>query len=71
MGGFDGYESLNTVEVLDLNSKDSAKFEMLDIKMPSRIKNGVAIMNENDQSVYMFGGWDEKETLSSVFRFDT
>ena len=27
-------------------------------------------MNQANQSIYMFGGWDEKETLSTVFRFD-
>ena len=68
MGGFDGYDCLNCVEVLDL--KESS-FKKLPDKMPSRIKNGVAIMNEEDQCIYMIGGWDEKETLSSVFRFDT
>lgn len=39
--------------------------------MPSRIKNGFCVMNEEDKCVYMIGGWDEKETMSSVFKFDT
>jgi hypothetical protein len=45
MGGFDGYDCLNCVEVLDMKDK---KFKKLPDKMPSRIKNGVAIMNEED-----------------------
>ena len=28
-------------------------------------------MNEKDQCIYMIGGWDEKETMSSVFKFNT
>lgn len=46
------------------------KFELLE-NMPSRIKNGFCVMNEEDQCVYMIGGWDEKETMSSVFKFNT
>ena len=68
MGGFDGYECLNCVEMLDLSTNTG--FQSLE-KMPARIKNGCAVMNESDQSIYIFGGWDEKETMSGVFRFDT
>ena len=39
--------------------------------MHTRVKNGAAVFNEEDQSIYIFGGWDEKETMSSVFRYDT
>ena len=28
-------------------------------------------MNEEDQCIYIIGGWDEKETLKTVFRYDT
>lgn len=69
MGGFDGYESLHDVEVLDL-SQPGSTFEALP-KLPSRIKNGVAIMNEDDQCIYLIGGWDEKNTLGTVFRYNT
>jgi hypothetical protein len=67
MGGFDGYECLNSMEMLDLNTNE---LKTLD-RMPSRIKNGYAIMNEADNCIYIIGGWDEKETMSCVFRFDT
>ena len=69
LGGWDGYDSLNTVEVLDLGAPD-CKFVEMPNKMPARIKNGVAVMNDDDDAIYMFGGWDEKETMSSVFRYD-
>ena len=46
LGGYDGYESLADVEVLDLNAENS-KFEALP-DMISRIKNGISIMNEED-----------------------
>ena len=66
MGGFDGYDCLNEMEVLDLATSEAKALP----KMPSRLKNSVAILNEEDDGIYMFGGWDEKETLSSVFRYD-
>lgn len=28
-------------------------------------------MNEEDQCIYIIGGWDEKETLKTVFKYDT
>ena len=68
-GGWDGYESLNSVEIIDLGSPDS-KFQELPNPKPSRIKNGVAVVNDADDAIYMFGGWDERETMSSVFRYD-
>ena len=39
--------------------------------MAGRVKNGYAIFNESDQSVYIFGGWDEKETQNTVWRYTT
>ena len=69
MGGYDGYESLNEMEFVDLNSSEP-KFEALP-NMPSRIKNGFAVFNEKDDCIYMLGGWDEKNTMTSVFKFDT
>ena len=42
MGGFDGYECLNSMEMLDLNTNEMTTLE----RMPSRIKNGCAVMNE-------------------------
>ena len=69
MGGFDGYESLNEMEFVDLNEPEP-KFEALP-DMPSRIKNGFAVFNEQDQCIYMLGGWDEKNTTTSVFKFNT
>ena len=49
LGGFDGWECLADVEVLDffnLNA-ENPKFEVLP-KMMSRVKNGISIMNEED-----------------------
>jgi len=58
LGGFDGWECLKEVEVVDL-SVDTPKFEAIP-DMESRVKNGVAILNESDQCIYIIGGWDEK-----------
>ena len=68
MGGFDGWECLKEVEIVDFN-KEKPVFEVLP-DMACRIKNGVAVLNESDQCIYIFGGWDEKETLSTVFKFN-
>lgn len=68
LGGFDGWECLKDVEMVDFN-KDRAVFEALP-DMPCRVKNGVAVLNEQDQCIYIFGGWDEKETMNTVFKFD-
>jgi hypothetical protein len=46
LGGFDGYDCLNSVEVLDCTK--NSEFVAVKDPMPSRIKNGVAIMNEDD-----------------------
>ena len=46
LGGFDGWESLNSVEMLDL-SKQKSNFEIQE-NMISRVKNGVAVFNEQD-----------------------
>ena len=46
MGGFDGYESLNEMEFVDLNEPEP-KFEALP-NMFDRIKNGFAVFNEQD-----------------------
>ena len=42
MGGFDGYDCLNEMEVLDLATSEAKALP----KMPSRLKNSVAILNE-------------------------
>ena len=39
--------------------------------MITRCKNGQAIFNELNQCVYIFGGWDEKETMKTVFKYGT
>lgn len=46
-GGFDGWECLNEVEMLDLSEakKGKGNFTMLD-KLPFRFKNGAAVLDE-------------------------
>ena len=51
-------------------AKEGSQFQELPNKMPSRIKNGVAVLNEQDDSVHLIGGWDERETMSCVFKYD-
>ena len=55
--------------MLDLND-EAQGFQPMP-KMASRVKNGVAIMDENSQEIYVIGGWDEKETQNTVFRYVT
>ena len=43
---------------------------MLD-KLPFRFKNGAGVLNEADQGIYLIGGWDEKQTLGTVFKYST
>mmetsp|Transcript_42090 Transcript_42090/g.64535 ORF Transcript_42090/g.64535 Transcript_42090/m.64535 type:complete len:124 (+) Transcript_42090:365-736(+) len=68
MGGFDGWECLNEVEVLDLNA-DHPKFELVE-KLPMRLKNSAVVLLEASDTLLIFGGWDEKETMSTVFAYD-
>ena len=70
-GGFDGWECLNEVELLDLAAvKKGQGFQNID-KLPFRFKNGAGVMNEADQCIYLIGGWDEKKTNSAVFKYST
>eukprot|EP01083_Nonionella_stella_P026505 72997_1 len=94
LGGFDGRECLDSIEVLDLtdfkkritdakvDNKKSNLFQDFDDlkinsnfgkfgKLPNRLKNSACVMNENNQNIYTFGGWDEKNTLDSVWSIST
>ena len=52
------------VEEIDVQSGTVKQLEDL----PSIVKNGALVLDEND--IYIFGGWNAKETVSTVFRFD-
>mmetsp|Transcript_6457 Transcript_6457/g.4580 ORF Transcript_6457/g.4580 Transcript_6457/m.4580 type:complete len:199 (+) Transcript_6457:114-710(+) len=71
MGGFDGYGCLRDIEMVDLSDE---KPQFNQIKPPGLfdpIKNGAAVYNDNgDGQIYIIGGWNEKETTNSVFKFD-
>lgn len=57
--------------MLDLaEAKKGKGFTMLD-KLPFRFKNGAGVMNEADQCIYLIGGWDEKNTVGTVFKYHT
>lgn len=68
LGGYDGYESLNKVEVIDLKEENPQSKELKPMMM--RIKNGSCFYNERDKKIYIVGGWDEKDTQDKIFKYD-
>lgn len=38
--------------------------------MSTPIKNGVSYYHRKDGCIYLIGGWDEKETLDTIFKYD-
>lgn len=34
------------------------------------MKNGVSYYNPRDNKIYIVGGWDEKETIDKIFKYD-
>mmetsp|Transcript_5532 Transcript_5532/g.9435 ORF Transcript_5532/g.9435 Transcript_5532/m.9435 type:complete len:232 (-) Transcript_5532:21-716(-) len=69
MGGFDGWESLNQAEVITFKEDGGVESVSQLPNMPMRVKNGVAVLDEKSDAIFVIGGWDEKETMNSVFRF--
>ena len=69
LGGWDGFECLNSIEKADLRSEQST-FELLPkgSGLQGPIKNGACFVHEN--KIVVLGGWDERNTISSIFTFD-
>ncbi|VDM78429.1 unnamed protein product [Strongylus vulgaris] len=65
IGGFNGTDCLKTMELFRLNNDQIALKRLDDI--PFRLKNSVAAAVDND-SILLFGGWDEARTMRTVFR---
>ncbi|VDL80330.1 unnamed protein product [Nippostrongylus brasiliensis] len=65
LGGFNGNDCLKEVQLVELNGSEVAARRLPDI--PFRLKNSVAVKLP-DSSVLLFGGWDESQTMRTVFR---
>ncbi|ETN75937.1 kelch repeat protein [Necator americanus] len=65
VGGFNGNDCLKSVEIFKMNEKEVVSTTLENI--PFRIKNGVAV-SVGDDSILLFGGWDESHTTKAVFR---
>ncbi|EPB70694.1 kelch repeat protein [Ancylostoma ceylanicum] len=65
IGGFNGSDCLKTVDIVSLNEDKVCSTSLADL--PFRLKNSVAVSLEND-TVLLFGGWDESRTMRTVFR---
>ncbi|WKX88482.1 hypothetical protein Q1695_008263 [Nippostrongylus brasiliensis] len=65
LGGFNGNDCLKEVQLVELNGSEVAARRLPDI--PFRLKNSVAVKLP-DLSVLLFGGWDESQTMKTVFR---
>ncbi|KAK6725824.1 hypothetical protein RB195_004254 [Necator americanus] len=65
VGGFNGNDCLKSVELFKMNEKEVVSTTLENI--PFRIKNGVAV-SVGDDSILLFGGWDESHTTKAVFR---
>jgi hypothetical protein len=68
LGGFDGYECLREVERIDLSIPTPTFQKLRNLSTP--IKNGASYYHEKDGCIYLVGGWDEKETLDTIFKYD-
>lgn len=69
LGGYDGYECLNTVERIRIEDGNKGKVEMLK-SMNIRVKNGSCFYNSKDKNIYVVGGWNEKETEDKIFKYN-
>ncbi|KAL6731700.1 hypothetical protein Aduo_002536 [Ancylostoma duodenale] len=65
VGGFNGTDCLKTVDMVRLNGDKICITSLADL--PFRLKNSVAVSLDND-SILLFGGWDESRTMETVFR---
>ncbi len=69
MGGFNGYECLLSIEKADLNDPSSTFIELArENSLLSPMKNSANVMYEG--RIYLIGGWDERDTLKSIFCFN-
>jgi len=69
LGGWDGYDCLRSVEKADLAKGESVRFKETK-PLLSPVKNGCCVYNETNKTIYIIGGWDEKETTKSIFAYE-
>jgi len=59
---------LKEVERIDF-SQPTPTFEKLR-NLVSPVKNGASYYHPKDGCIYIVGGWDEKETQDSIYKYD-
>ncbi|KAJ1356098.1 hypothetical protein KIN20_013734 [Parelaphostrongylus tenuis] len=67
IGGYNGIECSKKVQLVRLNEKELSSTTLHDI--PFRLKNSVGVALP-DGAVLLFGGWDERHTMKTVFRLN-
>ena len=69
MGGYDGFDCLRSIEKVDLDDPKANFVELQrEQSLISPLKNSANVLF--DDKVYIVGGWDERDTLKSVFCFE-
>ncbi|XGW22270.1 hypothetical protein V3C99_004914 [Haemonchus contortus] len=65
VGGFNGLDCLKSVNLVKLNEREVLSTSLPDL--PFRLKNSVVVSISNSEAL-LFGGWDESQTMKTVFR---
>ena len=69
MGGFDGFEPMRSIEKANLSEVEPRFVELpREKQLASPLKNCANVMYEGN--VYLFGGWDDKDTSNAIYVFD-
>ena len=69
MGGFDGYGPMRSIEKADLSANEPQFVELpREKQLASPLKNSANVLY--DGKVYLFGGWDDRDTSNAIYVFD-
>ncbi|XGW22952.1 hypothetical protein V3C99_005300 [Haemonchus contortus] len=65
IGGFNRMDCLKSVKLVKLNEPEVSSTSLPDL--PFRLKNSAGVNISNSETL-LFGGWDESQTMKTVFR---
>ena len=71
MGGWDGYECLDSIEKANLLDK-APSFSLLPRRrgLMDMIKNGQCIYDDENHTILVIGGWTERQTTDNVLVYN-